>query len=234
MNAAGHIAVAARLDLGGGPTGPGPTEPALLGAALPDLAAMGRFRLRGAEAHPDGALGWGIRVHHRTDEAFHRHPWFTERNRALYHQLHQQGFDRGPARACSHVGTELLLDGELLADTGVARAVSEAFEAIPGLASELAPLVRAPDPGPWLEHLARFSAHRLPTDYHRPEAVAHRLQRILAGRARLSFSPTLIPALTDALAHHQPTVAATAAPLIEELAHQVSGRLRFPPAPTAI
>ena len=127
MNFVGHIEVARRLP--GAPRAPG--EPSagfagpggeragyLVGAALPDFAAMGRFRLSSAAA-ADGPVGErsrvglrrGLEVHHRTDDAFHRHRWFREASVAVTERLQADGVARGPAMACGHVGVELLLDG---------------------------------------------------------------------------------------------------------------------------
>ena len=192
----------------------------LLGSALPDLAAMGRFRILGTTA--DVNVAKGIFLHHRTDEAFHRHPWFTKRNRALIEQLQAAGVQRGPARACSHVGIELLLDGELLRHQPVAQAVTSAFAAIGPRRNNLADLVPAPHSERWLRHLDRLADHELPTDYHDPWAVAQRLQRILARRPRLALDQDLVATVAQALADHKPEIDATAESLVAELTAEIA------------
>jgi hypothetical protein len=265
LNAAGHVAVTAALWRPRGPApgggAPGRRQPdadpsgqveaeveaeVLLGAALPDLAAMGGFRLRSSRAHrvaasvvssaaeapavgaaagvgAMAALARGITLHHRTDEAFHRHRWFTERNAELYQRLRHAGFERGPARACSHVGTELLLDGELLAQHTVSEATAAALDAIGTCRDDLAPLLRTGEPDRWLAHLERLATHRLPADYNEPDAVAHRLHRIMGRRPRLAFEAALVPALTAALAQHQQGIVTTAVDLVEDLATGLAG-----------
>jgi hypothetical protein len=220
MNARGHIAVAARLLGRGGSSGSsgrsGRQELVLLGSALPDLAAMGRFRLLGHTPSPE--LAAGVRLHHRTDEHFHRHPWFRQRNGALQAELIAAGLDRGPARACSHVGIELLLDGELLGDGAVGRATEAAFAEIPALGDEVSGLVAQPARERWLDHLGWLAAHRLPTDYGDPEAVAWRLHRILAARPRLAVPADQVAIVAGALAARKPAIDASATGLVDELA----------------
>ena len=214
MNAGGHIAVVAGLS--GQEAEPG----LLLGSALPDLAAMGRFRLLGATAN--ASVAKGIFLHHRTDEAFHRHPWFTRRNRALIEQLQEAGVQRGPARACSHVGIELLLDGELLRHQSLTQATTTAFAAIGPRRPDLSSLVLAPHSERWLQHLDRLADHQLPTDYHDPWAVARRLQRILARRPRLALAQELVGTVAEVLAGHKPEIDATAGSLVAELTAEIA------------
>lgn len=244
MNAAGHIAVVARaqrsLDqtsrrrphpartrppssarqreqLGGSAPEPGDTAARLLGAALPDLAAMGRFRLRGQRA-VDSAISDGISLHHRTDELFHGHPWFLRLQREIGEQLESDGVGRGPARACSHVGIELLLDGELLAAADTVGATSSALRQIDERREEVAALVRPEWRAAWERHLDRLSTDRLPTWYHKPEAVADVLYRMLSRRRRLAFKPELIPTVSSVLARAKRLVDDQAEGLVDELA----------------
>ena len=199
----------------------------MLGAALPDLAAMGGFRLQGsAAATPETHdLAQGIFIHHRTDEAFHRSRWFAGRNRDLYQDLERAGMARGPARACSHVGVELLLDGVLLNHQPIKASTTAAFGAIEGRRGVLGPLVRSSHADLWLAHLDRLAAHRLPSDYHEPDAVAQRLILILARRPRLAFTANWLPALTEALERQKPGIDATAMVLLDDLVDQVRPHL---------
>lgn len=209
MNAGGHIAVAAGLGDGANDSG------YLLGAALPDLSTMGGFRLLGATRDP--SITTGIRLHHQTDDAFHRHPWFTDRNRSLNTVLLEAGVGRGAARACAHVGIELLLDGELLDDPTIAAATDRAFAAIGPSLDALAPLVLPSELDGWRRHLARLAEHQLPADYADPRAVAHRLFRILARRRRLALDEALVETVASALAAAQPSIAASASSLLAGL-----------------
>ena len=208
MNVGGHVTVATAVLQGRGPG-------FLLGAALPDLAAMGRFRLRGHTT--DQAVTAGIAVHHATDDAFHRHPWFVERNRRLAGMLLDAGVDRGAARACSHVGIELLLDGELLADRAIAEAIGSAFDAIVERRHALATLVVADDRLDWLTHLDWLATHHLPSDYDDAVAVARRLYRILARRPRLALNIDHVEIVAETLTDAQPDIKATARSLVDDL-----------------
>lgn len=206
MNFGGHIAVAS-VDR---------KEPLFwLGSALPDLAAMGRFRLLGSTTEP--IVGAGIRFHHATDAAFHGHPWFVAIQRLLQDQLQSDGLGRGPARAIAHVGPELLLDGALdhLAPT------KKALATIGQVKHELVSLVNDEHQPRWLEHLDLVHSRPFPTDNDDPEAVARRLHRMLARRSRLSFEADHLSMVARRLEAAQPDIEQTAFPLVAELAEQL-------------
>lgn len=206
MNIAGHIAVAMRL---------APDDPRVwLGAALPDLGAMGRFRLMGDTPDPDVTAG--IALHHATDDAFHRHPTFTGAMARLRTALADDGVGRGPARAVAHVGPELLIDGFLLADDELAEAVEAAFAEIDALGVALAPLVETSSVA-WLHHLGKVQAWGLPDDYGDPHAVARRLHRILSQRPRLELATDHVAAIGDRLAAEQPTLDRSVPSLVDDL-----------------
>lgn len=195
MNIAGHVAVAMGLV---------PDAPRVwLGAALPDLGAMGRFRLMGDSADPDVTAG--IAIHHATDDAFHRHPTFTGAMARLRSDLRDDGVARGPARAVAHVGPELLIDGWLLEDASISEAVDAAFDEIAQIGPALTTLVEG-DTAAWEKHLARAPSWGLPTDYGDPHAVAARLHRILDRRPRLAFDRDLVEPIGDRLANEQPGI----------------------------
>lgn len=217
MNFAGHVAVAEAL------IGPVAAPSHLVGAALPDLAAMGRFRLRGRPA--DGELAAGIAVHHRTDEAFHRHRWFRHHSSAVSSRLEGDGLGRGAARACGHVGVELLLDGHLLGLLpDLSTSVRAAIEGAGRRAESLAPLVAEAQRTGWRDHLTRLAAWPVPDDYDEPAAVAARLQRILSRRPRLAFAPAQTPLVTRALADQHPALTEGAAPLLDDLLGELRER----------
>ncbi len=212
MNWGGHIVVASLAA--------GDDAGMLLGSALPDLAAMGGFRLLGATG--DREVARGIRIHHRTDDAFHGHPWFTEHNRRLRTELLEAGVDRGPARACSHVGLELLLDGVLLADGNRRGRVADAFAAIDGRRAAMADLVVGPERVRWGRHLVRLGQVRRPVDFDDPDAVALRLHRILSRRPRLSLPDDHIERVAEALGRYRPLVEDRTESLVVELAATVA------------
>jgi hypothetical protein len=217
VNAGGHIAVATAITARSGiDAGPGH----LLGSALPDLAAMGRFRLLGRAQ--SAGLAAGIRLHHRTDDEFHRHPWFRRRNRQLTAELTGAGLGRGPAMACSHVGIELLLDGQLLAHQPVDDARARALAEIAEHQSELVQLVKPVDRARWMGHLEAVASRGLPTDYDDPDAVAERLHRILAARPRLAMARQHVPPVAAALARYKPGIDATARALVDSVAELVT------------
>ncbi|MEM9134095.1 MAG: hypothetical protein AAF962_24780 [Actinomycetota bacterium] len=216
MNAGGHIAVAHRLGTFDGDDDSGVN----LGAALPDLASIGHFRLRGST--DDDAVSHGIDLHHRTDDAFHQHPWFTGRNRELADRLGADGVGRGPARACSHVGIELLLDGELLRDPTHQAASADAYNGILDRLDDLESLVEAEHRARWRLHLTRVAERHLPDYYDDPQAVAALLHRILSARPRLALPTEHVPVVAAALADVQPDIAATATDLLGQLRAEVA------------
>lgn len=211
MNVGSHILVAARIS---------DDVDQWLGAALPDFAAMGRFHLQvPTTLWPDArdqAIRAGIALHHRTDEAFHRHPWFTERVQVLRQRLEAQGMARGPARAIAHVGPEMLLDGALLG--GHQPLIDATFAALdhhrPSLVDWTRSITadRAID---WATHLGRLVDYGLPSDYADPAAVAHRLQRILAGRPRLGFPASQLGIVVAELEAQYPTIASEATDFLD-------------------
>jgi hypothetical protein len=101
MNYFGHAAIASQRDEG----------PAfVLGSMLPDLCAMvGMDCPRGN----NGDLNAGIEFHLSTDSLFHQTEMFTSHNRRALAELRTLGISRGPARACAHMGVEMLIDAVL-------------------------------------------------------------------------------------------------------------------------
>lgn len=210
MNLGAHIVVAHR-------TSPDARAFAL-GAALPDLASIGGFRLLGSTTNVQ--VSNGIAFHHRTDDAFHRHPWFTDLQRSLGESLHHAGLARGPVRAIAHVGPELLLDGALIADHG--DTIDATLQSIrPGLGS-LIPLVRDEHRAPWERHLQRVAGWQPSGETHDADAVARRLHRILLRRPRLAFGQDSIDAVGELLGPVADHIDRTAAEFINEISAQLS------------
>ena len=215
MNFVGHVAIAvmaAPVDPGSGPA----PEGYLIGAALPDLAAMGRFRLLDRPADVD--VSAGIDLHHRTDDVFHRHPWFRTHSAAVSATLQSAGLSRGAARACGHVGIELLLDGHLLVErVGLRQAVDSAIAGAGRRIDELEPLVAEPQRPGWRHHLDRLAGWDVPADYQHPTAVAARLQRIVSRRPRLAFPPDQTSLVAAALAEQHQQLVDEAPDLLDDL-----------------
>ncbi len=205
MNFVGHVAVAARC---------APERPGFwLGSALPDLAAMGGFRLLGASALDE--INDGIAFHHRTDAVFHGHVWFTERMAGLRGDLMVSGLRRGAARAVAHVGPELLLDGRLLLDDD--RQIQQALGQIEPLLEAMLPLVDESERSSFGRHLTRVLEVGTPTDYHRADRVAWRLQRILARRPRLAFGDEHVAVVAEHLDAAQDSIDHSAHDFVVEM-----------------
>ena len=244
MNFVGHIHIASRcLERSGsaktlsddegsgnrrgtGPSFPSATDRYLFGTALPDFASIGRFQLR---ADPDDrAVAIGVEMHHATDTAFHASDWFVSHSRDVSAELRRRGLNRGAARAVGHVGVELLLDGRLLTDHPMlpnsARAALDLADH-DGLG--LDQLVADDDRTGWRRHLRRISSWDLPSDYHRPRAVAERLYRILQPRRRLAFDRDEIDVVAATLEHRQPALIAEIGVLVDELVENLVDNLDY-------
>jgi acyl carrier protein phosphodiesterase len=166
-----------------------------LGAMLPDFANMCGARLAGAR---DPDITRGIDLHHKTDAAFHTAPVVTGLMRELYDAVTARGCARGPARATSHIGMELLLDGALLDDAGFRDAYERALA--PDLAEAGGVAWREADgDARFARLLARLRAYGVPEDLRAAASVAHRLARMLADRPLLAPSPADLAAMTAAL-----------------------------------
>jgi hypothetical protein len=216
VNFVAHVEVANRLQAAPAEAGGDGLHPLMVGAALPDLAAIGRFRLEpGAST---GDLAVGIRVHHRTDDVFHADTRFRELMGRLRGELLGAGLGRGAARACGHVGVELLLDGHLLADSEVVDRVDGLLWSIGRPDDAVLGAVREVDRQPWADHLVQVAERITPESYGAADLVAARLHRILDRRPRLAFDDAQVPVLADALATVQPAVGAVAADLVADTA----------------
>ena len=182
VNFFGHAAVASWRS-----SAPG----TVLGAMLPDFATMAGLRLP-ASSDPD--VQAGIALHHATDAAFHTLPPVLALMRDLDARLEHLGCARGPRRAASHIGIELLLDGILVDDPTYRDAYTQ------GLAHEDATLTFANATTDRLHFLlARLRAHGVPYDLQNPDLITQRLGRMLAHRPLLAPSRADLAAIAQAL-----------------------------------
>jgi acyl carrier protein phosphodiesterase len=182
VNFFGHAAVASWRS---------PSAGTVLGAMLPDFATMAGLRLP-ASADPD--VQAGIALHHATDAAFHTLPPVLALMRDLDARLAALGCARGPRRAASHIGIELLLDGILVDDPTYRDAYTRA------LAHDDPTLTFATQPPDRFHFLlARLRAHGVPYDLQSPDAITLRLSRMLAHRPLLAPSRSDLAAIAQAL-----------------------------------
>jgi hypothetical protein len=201
VNYFGHAAVASWS----APTEPGVT----LGSMLPDFCGMCGSRI---EAADEAGVAGGIELHHATDAAFHQLPVVTGLMRELDEELARGGCSRGPRRAVSHIGVELLLDGVLIDEPGYRAAY------LAGLAHQPALRWRDAEGGErFAVLLERLRDRGVPDDLRRPEAVAARVHRVLAPRPRLAPSPGELGTIRDALAAFQPRVEVAAGTIVRAL-----------------
>jgi hypothetical protein len=201
VNFFGHAAVASWVsDDGAG----------ALGAMLPDFATMCRSRLAPAE---DAGVAVGIDLHHATDAAFHTLPPVLALMRELDDRLDRAGCARGPRRAASHIGTELLLDGVLIGDAGYRGSY------LAGLAHDPAGVRWRDADGPprFATLLARLRAYGVPEDLREPASITERLHRMLAHRPLLAPNPDDLRAIARGLADHAPRVAVAAEAVMRAL-----------------
>ncbi|MFK7990709.1 MAG: hypothetical protein AB8I08_32110 [Sandaracinaceae bacterium] len=187
MNFLGHAAVAAWSA----------TDPGwLFGAMVPDFASMSGAR-RVVSGHP--RVTAGIAHHHATDAVFHSAPTFVALHDGGTRAMEARGVRRGPARAVSHIGTELLLDGLLVRAPETREAYLDAL----GL-DDLRLSASSPEGESRLAKLVgRLREIGIPDGYGEIDTVLERLHRTLRGRARLAFTDEERPAITRWLAETQ-------------------------------
>lgn len=189
MNFFGHAAVASWK---------GSAPGVVLGSMIPDFSTMSGARVAQA---PDTDVAAGIDLHHATDAAFHTLPVVTGLMRELDAALLARNCSRGPRRAVAHIGVELLLDG-VLVDEPVYR---EAYTR--GLAHDVTPAIEWREPGDderFAKLLERLRAYGVPDDLRKPEAITHRLGRMLAHRPLLAPSADDLRAIGASLVEFQP------------------------------
>ena len=222
MNLGAHIVVARRLV---------DNDPGYwLGAALPDIASMGGFRLLGST--PNDRMTAGIAMHHRTDEAFHHHRWFNDIQIPLRNELVASGLARGPARAVAHVGPELLLDEWLLDQdprSDAIDATNAALAQLRGPFDTFAHLVRTEHRQQWRDHLDRVAGWEpgggeSPGGTRRPAKVAAQLQRMLQRRPRLAFDVDQLDLIARHLAPVSNHIGSTYDEFLTDLVAQLDQR----------
>jgi hypothetical protein len=205
VNLVGHVAVAVA------PTRETtPSAAFLVGCMLPDLAAIARVRLIGIPRDTDEDLGRGIVFHHACDAVFHESDWFRDRQRVLRDALVDAGVDRGAARACSHAGVEMLLDGGLVVHPHIEGSAQRTLDAIDATAEDLGHLVHADARAGWVARLHRIGRALEPRRYAEPRFVAERLHGMTAGRRRIELATEDVPQVTRALERQQLGIAADA------------------------
>lgn len=213
MNFYGHAHLAARID----------RDPSYaLGSMLPDFEGMCGVRLSSVE---DATIARGVALHHETDDVFHRAPEFVELCAIGVEQLTARGVPRGSARACAHVGTELVLDGFVLESHGPNRTYLEALDVASSDAARRA--LRFPDGGVRFEALRRrLRDHGLPFGYSEPEFVTARLVNALSTRPRLALHDRSAHEVVNWLGDAIPRVRRAAPALLDRLDAELVARDR--------
>jgi acyl carrier protein phosphodiesterase len=208
VNFLAHVVVAGRVE--------GDSPAVALGAALPDLAGIGRFRFDPARLPP--LVRRGVDCHHRTDAAFHADRRFLAGAAALRAACEAGGLAVGPSRAIGHAGWELLLDGVVSDRTAVADQFAAAMTDAAAVTAALAP----DDRTNWTALADSVRNDQWWRRYDDPAFVADRLYGMVRSRPRLRFDAGDIPLVADLLAAAQPAVAGDADATIDA----VTGRLR--------
>jgi hypothetical protein len=154
---------------------------------------------------------------------FHESAWFRDANRSLRDALVDAGVDSGPARACSHAGVEMLLDGRLVADDTVDAHARVVLDAVSTDAQALAPLAPADARDLWVERLRMIGSSLDPARYGDARFVAERLERMTSGRRRIELRVDQVDTVTDALRAFQPGIAEAAPAVVAEVRSTVLG-----------
>lgn len=150
----------------------------LLGSMLPDFETMVRVPL--VEVR-DPDIQRGIDLHHRTDDAFHRAPAFVAFCGHARTELTAAGVRRGTARAVSHIGSEMFLDGWL------AREPAHIDGYLAALDLDVDDLLGWQDDGQAFSKLHdRLTSWGAPHDYAEPSFVLARLADALRGHPALA------------------------------------------------
>lgn len=203
VNFFGHATVATWSDA--------PAATYVIGAMLPDFASISGARSLTA-SEPEVARG--ITLHHHTDEVFHAAPSFVALMIDARERFAHAGLPNGAARAASHIGVELLLDGTLVADAQVGRAYVDAIDA---LRAEHLVFTSADHAERFWEFFGRARGYGVPHAYVDPQFVAERIAGALANRPRLALGDSPVSDVARVLRVMQPIVVARAAALLDEV-----------------
>lgn len=189
MNYFGHAAVA------GLRTG----EPRfVLGAMLPDLVPMAGVTV--PRSLVDAELTRGVAFHLETDALFHATDTFVAWNRRTLAALRGLGISRGPARACAHIGVEMLIDAELTQRSDAFILYEDALRYVIETPEVLAPMSR--DEQMQSSALCRHLLQRGRSVFEpSAERFSLRLGRTLAFRPRLRPSTSELMVIADYLSH---------------------------------
>ena len=179
------------------------------GAILPDLAGFLRIRL---PDQPDPEVAEGMALHHACDAIFHALPGFRERKLAGIRTLRALGLGRGPARAASHVGIEIVLDAALAA--ACPRTLEHFADAL-GASERL--VCSTPEDFRAIQQMAqRLSEFEPAADLGAADQVAESVRRTLEHRPALALQPGDLAPLADWLRGTELELTADA----ESLAHE--------------
>jgi hypothetical protein len=169
----------------------------------------------------------GIAHHHATDHAFHGEEWFLEAEWELRETLRRDGLPDGAARACAHVGPELLLDGALIDVDRTARAVDRVYDVLAQPPADVLDLVDDQERERWRAHLVGVTSRLDPYSYRDASVVALRLHAMTSRRPRLAFDGELVEVVAVRMRAAQPRVIETAPLVLERVSAAVTrGRRR--------
>lgn len=192
----------------------------VLGAMLPDLYSM--MRVRGDRVN-DPDLMLGVDFHIRTDALFHQTETFISLNRNALAKLRERNVSRGPARACAHIGVEMLIDAVLVRDQAVLGGYLLALCA--GVESRT---LFEPHPQQVQDRLRGLCQHlvlrREAVHATEKQHLVERLGHALRGRDRLCPSPQELEAIAEYLSTDQ-EVARQVPRLLEELRPLLDGQV---------
>jgi hypothetical protein len=191
----------------------------VLGAMLPDFAAMLRARLLDSRHR---GISSGIAFHLQTDQVFHRSSSFQKECRSAVEWLTQNGMRRGSARGVAHVGVELLLDSEISRRPSAHQSYLNALAA--GSGPKLGCHIRwhAESDGARFEEL-RLALSRHGTDIvPTPLRVAARIGRALSRRPRLALLESERAVVVAWVEHAAPRFANGAQAMLGELEQGLS------------
>jgi hypothetical protein len=187
------------------------------GAMLPDLVAMIGSRIVSIESE---AVRRGLAFHHHSDRIFHHDPTFASLESAARARLQVLGVSKGPRRALSHVGPELILDGFLSRrreNVDAYRAALSEGALRPGIS------LRGVADGAALRALAAtLSARAGRLAPRTPGELVDRMERVLGRRPALCFDPGERAGVLTWAEETMPRVEALAEQWLRDLRNELS------------